>query len=169
MHTDDAERLGRPNVAVIPENIEKTLKIIMGNRKVKLQKMADALKLSKGSIYSIIHKHLGMKKLFSKWVPRLLTPKQKQQREDDSKNCWEMYTRKKKKILRRSCPQRLLALCRTLKKMLSGKRFGLDEEVIIETEAYFEGLDKLFYTRGIEKMKKGYNDCNVLKGDYIDE
>nr|XP_040579057.1 protein GVQW3-like [Lepeophtheirus salmonis] len=81
--TDDTERPGRPNEAIIPENIEKILKIIMGNCKVKLQEIADTLKLSKGSVYTIINEHLGMKKLFSKWVPRLSTSEQKQQREDD--------------------------------------------------------------------------------------
>ena len=44
--TDDAERSGRTNEAVIPENIEKTHKTIMGDCKVKLQKIADTLKLS---------------------------------------------------------------------------------------------------------------------------
>ena len=32
-----------------------------------------------------------------------------------------------------------------LKKALQGKRFGSDEEVIAETEAYFESKDKSFY------------------------
>ena len=68
----------------------------MGNRKVKLQELADTLKLSKG----IIHEHLGMKKLFSKWVPRLLTPEQKQQRVDDSESCLEMFTRNKEFLCR---------------------------------------------------------------------
>ena len=45
-----------------------------------------------------------------------------------------------------------------LKKILRGKRFGSDEEVIAETEAYLEGLDKSFYTGGIEKLEKRWND-----------
>ena len=34
-----------------------------------------------------------------------------------------------------------------LKKMLQGKRFGYNEEVISETETYFEAKDKLFYKK----------------------
>ncbi|XP_054744274.1 protein GVQW3-like [Anastrepha obliqua] len=64
--TDDAERPGRPNKAVTPENIEKTFKIIMGNRKVKLQEIPDILKLSKDSAFTVLHEHLAMKKLLSK-------------------------------------------------------------------------------------------------------
>ena len=40
-----------------------------------------------------------MKKVFSKWVPRLLTPEQKQQRIDDSKSCLAMFTRNKSEFL----------------------------------------------------------------------
>ncbi|XP_072375939.1 uncharacterized protein, partial [Diabrotica undecimpunctata] len=50
----DAERSGRSNEAVIPANIEKTLKIIIENQKVKLQEIADTLRLSKGSVFTII-------------------------------------------------------------------------------------------------------------------
>lgn len=33
-------------------------------------------------------------------------------------------------------------LFENLKKILTGKRYGCNDEVIAETEAYFEGLDK---------------------------
>ena len=56
-----------------------------------------------------------------------------------------------------------------LKKMLQGKRFGSNEEVIAETEAYFEAKEKSFYKHGIEKLEKRCNDCIALGGDYIDE
>ena len=42
-----------------------------------------------------------MRKLFSKWVPRLLTPDQKQQRFEDSDICLEQFKRGKKDFLRR--------------------------------------------------------------------
>jgi len=76
-NTDDAERSGRPNSAVTEENIQKVHKIVLSDRKLKLKEIADILKISAGSVHTIIHEHLGMKKVFSKWVPRLLTPEQK--------------------------------------------------------------------------------------------
>ena len=54
-----------------------------------------------------------------------------------------------------------------LKKMLQGKRFGSNEELIAETEAYFEAKDKSFYKHGIEKLEKRWNDCIALEGDVI--
>ncbi|XP_055307605.1 histone-lysine N-methyltransferase SETMAR-like, partial [Sitodiplosis mosellana] len=99
--TDDAERSGRPNEAVIPENITKINKMIMADRKLKLQEIADILKISKGSVYTILHDHLGMRKLCSKWVPRLLTPEQKQNRVDDSESCLTIFKRNPNEFLRR--------------------------------------------------------------------
>ena len=55
------------------------------------------------------------------------------------------------------------------KKILQGKRFSSNEEVIAETEAYFEAKDKSFYKHGIEKLEKRWNDGIALEGDYIDE
>ncbi|KAF8787795.1 Mariner Mos1 transposase like protein [Argiope bruennichi] len=41
-----------------------------------------------------------------------------------------------------------------MKKMLQRKKFGSNEEVIVETEAYFESKDKSFYIKGIEKLEE---------------
>lgn len=73
----------------------------MDDRKVKLQEIADILKISKGTVFNILHEHLGMKKLFSKLVPRLLTMEQKQQRVVESERCLDLFERDKKNFLRR--------------------------------------------------------------------
>ena len=56
-----------------------------------------------------------------------------------------------------------------LKKMFQGKTFGSNEEVILETEAYFEAKDKSFYQKGIELLEKHCNQCITLGGVYVDE
>ena len=73
----------------------------MGDRKLKLREIADTLKISEDSVFTILHESLGMCKLFSKWVLRLLTLDQKQQRVEDSKRCLELFKRSKKDFLRR--------------------------------------------------------------------
>ena len=47
-----------------------------------------------------MHESLGMRKLFSKWVPRFFTPDQKQQRVEDLKRCLELFKRGGKDFLR---------------------------------------------------------------------
>ena len=100
-NTDDAKRSGRPKSAVVPENITKVHKIVLGDRKLKLREIADTLKISEGSAFTIFHESLRMRKMFSKWVPRLLTPDQKQQRIEDSERCLELFKRGKMDFLRR--------------------------------------------------------------------
>ena len=48
-NTDDVERSGRPNSAVVPENIKKVHRMVLANRKWKLREKAATLKISEGS------------------------------------------------------------------------------------------------------------------------
>lgn len=50
----------------------------------------------------------------------------------------------------RSCNYFLFA---DLKRMLAGKKFSSIEEVIAETEAYFEAKDKSYYKYGIKNCR----------------
>ena len=67
-----------------------------------------------------------------------------------------------------SGPQRLLSVCRP-QKMLQGKRFYSYEEVITETNTYFEAKDKSHYYKGIEMLEKSWTDIFGFEGDYVDE
>jgi len=64
-NTDNAERSGHSNSAVVPENIKKVQKIISADRKLKLPEIADILKVSEGSVFIILHEHLSKNKLYS--------------------------------------------------------------------------------------------------------
>jgi hypothetical protein len=43
--------------------------------------------------------------------------------------------------------------------MLAGKKFSSNEEVIVETEAYFEAISKSYHKNGMEKLYDRYNHC----------
>ena len=60
-------------------------------------------------------------------------------------------------------------LLEELKRMLQEKRFGFNEKVITETEAYFKAKDKLFYEKGIEMVQKRWNECITVERDYVDK
>ncbi|GFW77001.1 histone-lysine N-methyltransferase SETMAR [Trichonephila clavipes] len=53
------------------------------------------------------------------------------------------------------------------KMMLQGKRFGSNEEVITEIEAYFESKDKSFYEKGIKKLEDLCTECITVEGEYL--
>ncbi|XP_070851493.1 histone-lysine N-methyltransferase SETMAR-like [Drosophila suzukii] len=75
--------------------------MVLADRKLKLKEIADASKISEGSVFTILHEHLDLRKLCSKWVPRLLTPDQKQQRIDASETCLSMLKRNRTDFFRR--------------------------------------------------------------------
>ena len=56
-----------------------------------------------------------------------------------------------------------------LKRMLQGKRFGSNEEVIAETGAHFEAKNKSFCKKGIEMLEKLWNECITVTRDYVGE
>ena len=282
--TNDAECSGCPNSAIGSENTKKLHKLVLANHKLKLRQIAEELKISEGSVFTILHEHLSMRKLCSKWVQCLLTVDQKQCA-NDSEHCLQLFQHNKKEFLHKyvmmdetwihhftpesnqqsaewtvageshskqpktqtSAGKVLLcvfwdaqgilfidylekgrtinseyyiallvhlkeeiakkqpqmkkkkvlfnednALCHKsiammaklyelhfellphppysqdldlsdywlfadLKRMLQGKRFGSNEEVILKTEAYFETKDKLFNKKGIKLLEKHWN------------
>jgi hypothetical protein len=92
---------GRPKAAVSDENIKKVHKIILNDRKVKLIQIAKTLKISKKRFEHIVHEYLDMQKLCAKWVPRMLTIDQNQQRVEDSEQCLATFNHNKDEFFRR--------------------------------------------------------------------
>ena len=100
-NTDDAKCSGRPNSTVVPKNIKEIHKMVLADRKLKSYKIADTLKISEGSVFTILHEYLSMRKLCSKWVPRLLTVNQKQKGAENLERCLELFQSNKKDFFMR--------------------------------------------------------------------
>lgn len=77
---EDDLRSGRPISAVTADNVEKVKKIILADRRIKQWEIARDVGISKERVHKIIHEHLGMSKVSARWVPRMLTPFDKQRR-----------------------------------------------------------------------------------------
>ncbi|KAF7263173.1 hypothetical protein GWI33_003535 [Rhynchophorus ferrugineus] len=75
MSTEDGERSEQE--VVTDENTKKIHKMILNYRKLKLNVIADTLKISTERVHHIIHEYLGRKKLYAKWALRELTFDQK--------------------------------------------------------------------------------------------
>ena len=56
-----------------------------------------------------------------------------------------------------------------LKKWLGGKRFYSNNEIMSQTNTYFEDLEKSYFLEGIQKLEKRWTKCIELKGDYIEK
>lgn len=75
--TEDATCSGRPKEAMNPEIVKQVHRIVLSDCKVKLRELAEVVGISKERVGYILHDVLDMKKLSTRWVPRLLTVDQK--------------------------------------------------------------------------------------------
>ena len=82
---------GRPKLLVIPENIDAVHELILQDRRVTYREIEASLGISGTSIHSILHEHLAIKKLRSRWIPHNLTIDQKKARVDWSKEMLKKY------------------------------------------------------------------------------
>jgi transposase len=73
----DFQRPGRPITAVTSQNIELVRCLIEGNVHISYKQIEAELSLYPASINEIIHSHLKMRKIASRWVPYELTAAQK--------------------------------------------------------------------------------------------
>lgn len=101
--TDEVKE-GRPKSVVVPQNIEAVRKLIMQDRHVTYREIEAILGICMTSIHRILHEHLSVKKICSRWIPHNLTQDQKDTRVEwckktlkkfnggDSKSVYNIYT-----------------------------------------------------------------------------
>ena len=82
---EDASRMGRPSTITADESIEAVERIVVRDRQTSIRHVAYELAIPKIIIHDITNNHMGMKKVFSRLVPKLLTPIQRTKRAD----CWQ--------------------------------------------------------------------------------
>jgi len=96
----DEARSGRP-VEITLDIVEKIHGMIMENRRMKVREIAEAVGISTERVHNILHEKLHVKKLCTRWVPRLLTLDQKRMRKDISMQCLAMFKRNPQDFWRR--------------------------------------------------------------------
>ncbi|GBP36043.1 Putative uncharacterized protein FLJ37770 [Eumeta japonica] len=87
---EDDPRPGRPVTVVTEENVRKIEKLVLADRRIKLWQIAEELQISKERVGEIIHEHMNMRKISARWVPKMLTPFDKQRRLQTSKDFLEL-------------------------------------------------------------------------------
>ena len=60
---EDDPRPGRPADVISQEMIDCVERLVLNNRQIKVAKLASECGISNGSVYTIIHEHLGMSKV----------------------------------------------------------------------------------------------------------
>ena len=75
---EDVPRMRRPSTITTDENIEAVERIVMRNRQVSVRRLAEELTI----IHEIMNNQLGLKKVCTQWILKLLTPIQRANRVD---------------------------------------------------------------------------------------
>jgi len=89
----DEFKEGRPKTVVVPETIDAVRELIMEDRRVTYREIEASLGISMTSIHKILHEHLAVKKVCSRWIPHNLTIDQKLARVDWCKATLKKYDR----------------------------------------------------------------------------
>ncbi|GBP38918.1 Putative uncharacterized protein FLJ37770 [Eumeta japonica] len=77
---EDDPRPGRPVTVVTEENVRKIEKLELADQRIKLWQIAEELQISRERVGEIIHEHMNMRIISALWVPKMLTPFDKQRR-----------------------------------------------------------------------------------------
>ncbi|XP_071083880.1 protein GVQW3-like [Haliotis cracherodii] len=89
--TDDEPRPGPPVVSSTPEMVQRILDIVMDDRRVTQRQIANSVDNSQERVHFILTDILGMHKVSTRWVPKLLTADQKRQRENLSRENLKLF------------------------------------------------------------------------------
>jgi histone-lysine N-methyltransferase SETMAR len=88
---EDDPREGRTKNAAPPEIIEQVRDMVLDDRRMKVREIAEIIGISKERVGYILHEELDMKKLCSRWVPRLPTADQNRTRMKISQQCLKRF------------------------------------------------------------------------------
>jgi hypothetical protein len=78
--TEDAPRLERPVTTCTKQNIDQVRQLIDENPHISYNQIEAGALINKCIIREIIHSHLKIRKIISRWVPHYLTEKNRQDR-----------------------------------------------------------------------------------------
>ncbi len=83
---EDDLRPGRSKIVNTPENISRMHDIIKEDRRISIDKIANLLDISHGTVWDIIHGELDMTKISTRWVPKMMRSDEKLTRSHSQNN-----------------------------------------------------------------------------------
>ena len=90
-----AEGAGRPSTSTSEEKSVQVQQIILANRHITIDEIAQSLQISFGSAQEIFHEILRYNKVSARWVPKKLTGEHKRRRMEISQTLLNRYNKVK--------------------------------------------------------------------------
>ena len=99
--TKDKHRSGRPVEVTTPEMVDKIGDMVLSDWRIKVHEIVEGTCITQGTVLSIFHEKLGLKKILARWVPRLLSEENKRNRVVDSEAILGLFRPNPDEFLRR--------------------------------------------------------------------
>ena len=165
---DDLPRSGRPSTSVTDKNIEKVKEIVLKDRRVSIREIAADLGVSFGSVQSVIHDVLCMRRVEARLVPRVLNAPAY-----TSHLVRDYLTKNNVNTVPQAPYSPDIAPCDfflfpRLKLPLRGKRFETIEAIKENSQKELKAIPKSAYEKCFEDWKKRWNMCIACDGDYFE-
>lgn len=119
---DDDQRGGRPSTSTTDDKVAQVEQLVLQNRRITMSELVVEVGISSGSVSSILHDDLNMSKVSARWVPRLLTPFQKEER--------------------RRCSAELLAMCSADENAFFDRLVTMDESWVYHFDPETKEMSK---------------------------
>ena len=97
----DAPRQERPSEVNTPEKQQAVNDLILAERRITVEEIAQQLDIYTGTAHHIIREVLKFSKVSCRWIPKMLTPEHKQNRLDISRRLLDQFHKEGETFLQR--------------------------------------------------------------------
>ncbi len=95
----DGDRCGRPVTASTTTMVDNVKTFLDEDRRVTLREIGAAFDISTGTAHLIVTEKLNMRRVCARWIPRLITQEQKNERVNISTRCLQKYQHQGQRFL----------------------------------------------------------------------
>jgi hypothetical protein len=163
----------RPRTSITPENIAVGRDLIEGDRRLTVVEICQerGTRISYGKVHSIIKHELVSRKISARWVPRLLSDKQKTARVQISETLLaQMYwTALEHPPYSPNLSPGDYHMFGPLKESQGGQHFDDDEQVENCVRKWLQTRPPSFYDAGIKKLPIRWQKCIEKGGNYVEK
>lgn len=93
----DAQKPGRPCSATASKMVEKVCDVVKSDARLTVHQIATRVGISAASVFRILKRNLKMRRISARWIPHLLSDKQKRVRLETAKALLKMFPKYSRK------------------------------------------------------------------------
>lgn len=145
--------LAHPSTSKTAENVERIRELIHEDRRLMIHDLADNVGISYGVCQEILTENLNTRRIAAKFVPRLLTKDQMEQRMNVCLELREIFD---------------FSLFPKMKMKLKGRRFETVSDIQRESQKVLDSLRENDFCSAFEAWKSRLERCIRSKGNYFE-